>query len=404
MDATPSAPDSLALQASHFWREWLGNSLHFPIINILLEILVSDPLYYLISPNLVGLLLASGLQAWALSRWERMENPRRLLGNLIGPATFTAIGLSLQGTEFLAAPNHVAYWVFGLLFGIIQSLQPTKNERLHDFFILSEALLRGTMVAAMYYILRARLDPIATMRVPEFLLEPGHLFIVLAVLLLGLNAGLFHLALRQTNNQAQETTRRLRVYATWLFGRDSQGQVISNPNTQTVKREERIILAMNVRGLPRWSEARQPEETVSLLNRYYQTAEATLNHHHALKFKLRAGEVLALFDRVDDGLEAALKLRLQINALLHRQGLGAGIGLHAGPVVEGWLGGKDVKVMDMIGDAVEVARKIEANAGPGELLVSEKMRMAIGTTFRAGPKRLLPIEGRDEPVVVYPLE
>ena len=204
MDTTPLVPNSSAPKASRFWREWLGNSLHFPILNILLEILVSDPIYYLISPNLVGLLLASGLQAWALSRWESMANPRRLLGNLIGPATFTAIGLSLQGTEFLSAPNHIAYWVFGLLFGIIQGVRP-KTNWLHAISVLGEALLRGVMAAVMVYILHARLDPIATMRVPDFLLEPGHLFVVLALLLSGLTAGFWNLAA----SHAQETQPNL---------------------------------------------------------------------------------------------------------------------------------------------------------------------------------------------------
>ncbi len=403
MNTTPLVPDFNAPPSSRFWREWLSNSLHFPILNILLETLVSDPFYYLISPNMVGLLIASILQAWALSGWQENKNPRRLLGNLIGPAAFTAIGLSLQGTEFLSAPNHVAYWVFGLLIGTLQSTRPVRKEGLRAILVLAEALLRGAMAATMYYILRIRLDPIENMRIPDFLLEPEHLFIVLSMLLLGLNAGLLGLATRQTSSQAQEIARRLKTYAAWLFGRDLQGQIIEFPPVQKVKREERIILTMNIRGLTRWSQVHQPEETVSLLNRYYQTAEATLHHHQVLKFKLDSGEVLAFFAGVDDGLEAALKLRLQINALLHRHGLGAGIGLHAGSVVEGWVGGKDVKIMDFVGEAVEIARNIQASAGPEELLVSEAMRIAIGTTFRAGPKRFLPLQERDEPVTVYPL-
>jgi class 3 adenylate cyclase len=81
-----------------------------------------------------------------------------------------------------------------------------------------------------------------------------------------------------------------------------------------------------------------------------------------------------------------------------------GIGLHVGLVVEGPLGGKVVKAADVIGDAVNIAKQIAANAGPGELLVSEAMRIAIGTTFRAGPKRQLATKDRDELIVVYPLE
>lgn len=396
MNATPPLPNSSIPHLSRFWREWLGHSLHFPILNILLEVLVSDPLYYLLSPNLVGLLLASSLQAWVLSRWETMENPRRLLGNLIGPATFTAIGVSLQGTEFLSAPNHVAYWVFGLLFGFVQGGLRTQNTWLHAVFVFVEALLRGAMAGAMFYILHVRLNPTETLRIPDFMAQPGNLFAVLVFLLLGLTTGFYRL----TANPSQETQPNHRAGQK----RNLQEQASKARANQAAQWEERIILAMNIRGLTRWSETRQPEETVSLLNRYYQTAEATLNQYGVLKFKLRGGEVVAFFSGVDDGLEAALKLRLQINALLHRHGLGVGIGLHAGPVIEGWLGGKDVKAVEAVGNSVEIARSIEANASLGELLVSEKMRIAIGATFRAGPKRFLSLRDQDEPVAVYPLE
>jgi len=404
MNPSPLDASSNNPPVSRFWREWLGNSLQFPVLNILLEVLVSDPLYALIAPNLIGLLVASILQAWVLSRWQAMENPRRLLGNLIGPAIFTALGLSLTGPDFLQVPNHIAYWGFSLLFGLIQSIQTGRRQWLRTFLVLAESILRGVMVVVMNYILYARLDPTASMRIPDFLLDAGRLFIALATLMLGLNIGMANLSTQRALELAQEMSRRLKTYAAWLFGRDDQGQGLEYPATPGVKRQERIILVMNIRGFTRWSEARQPEETISLLNRYYQTVEATLNQYHAHKFQLRAAEVLAFFSRIDDELEAALKLRLQINALLKRQGLSAGIGLHLGPVVEGWMGGKDVKVMEIVGEAVNIARAIESDAGPGELLVSETMRIAIGNTFRAGPKRLAAIQERSEPMVIYPLE
>lgn len=403
MNTLPLPPGSNSPNASRFWQEWLGNSLFFPILNILLEVLVSDPVYYLLSPTLVSLLGASALQAWALSRWQEKQNPRRLLGNLIGPAAFTVVGLSLQGMEFLSAPNHIAYWGFGLLIGILQGIRTPVNVGLRALHVFATATARALMVFVMYYILHARLDPIQAMSVPDFLLYPANSFVVLAVLFLGLHTGFAELTAFGAEQRARAAAGKLTTYAAWLFGRNSQGQLNEEPAAPFAKRQERIILVMDLRGFARWSETRLPEETVNFINRYYQTTEATLNQHHALKFALRGGEVLAFFSQVDDGLQAALKLRLQINALLQRHGLGVGIGLHVGTVIEGWLGGKDIKVIDEVGEAVGIARQIESNAGPGELLVSEAMRIALGTTFRAGPKRFLPIANRDEPVVVYPL-
>jgi class 3 adenylate cyclase len=171
-----------------------------------------------------------------------------------------------------------------------------------------------------------------------------------------------------------------------------------------LKRLERTILFMDIRGFTRWSESRPPEDVVNMLNRYYQTAEATLNQYAVIKIKFSADEVLAIFPTVDDGLQAALKLRLQINQLLGRHGLGVGIGLHTGPMVEGLLGSKDVRFYDVIGDTVNTAKRIESSAISGEVLISDAVRIVIGATFRAGPKRYVTVKGKEEPVVVYPLE
>ncbi|PWH13504.1 MAG: hypothetical protein DDG60_10230 [Anaerolineae bacterium] len=377
-----------------FWQEWLGNALYFPLLNLLGEILLTDPLYYLLSPACLGLIGASLLQAGALVRWPK----RRMLGNLIGPAIFTVIGLSLYGIEFLAVPNHIAYWVFGLLLGLMQTYQTINTKWLRAIFLFGEALLHGITAATMYYLFHIRLDPITTLYIPDFLAEPGHQFATLTLLLLGAMTSLRYLPAAAKNKVEDTQPSRKKAQKR---SPEAPAEVAPPP---LLWREERMLLVINLRGLTHWSEAHQPEETASLLHRYYQTTEATLRQHGALKLKTRAGEVLAFFNQVDDALQAALKLRLQINALLHRHGLSAAIGLHSGLVSAGWRNEQEQNALDEIAEAIEIVRAIEASAAPGELLASEKTRLAIGATFRAGPKRFLTIAGRDEPITIYPLE
>ncbi len=397
-------PSSLETRLSgtpgaRFWQELLGNSLHFPLANILLEMLIEDPFSYFWRSDLYSLLAGAIVQAYALSRWQVFGQTRRLMGNLIGPAIYTALGLAFEGPEFLQAPNHIAYWVFGLLFGFLQSARQAWRGWFFRLGLLIEDLARSFIVIAMYFIFDLRNDPTQATSLPVFLAEPVHLFVILASLLLGLNAGFAHLTAHDRLNLLNEAMLRLKTYSEWLLGR-----MHDNPAMLQPKRQERTILFMDMRGFTRWSETRNPEEVVNLLNRYYQTAEATLNLHHVIQFKLSADEVMAIFPKVDDGLQAALKLRPQISALLGRHGLGVGIGLHIGPLVEGLLGSKDVKAYDVIGDTVNTAKRIESSAGPGELLVSEALRIALGATFRAGPKRQITIQGKEEPIVIYPLE
>lgn len=390
---TPAQSNDGFLLRARFWQEWAGNALYFPLLNLLLEAVLSDPFYALLSPTGTGLLAASLVQAAALVRWPK----RRLMGSLLGPGLFTAIGVSLYGWGFLSAPNHTAYWVFSLVNGPLHAGPDSPPGWQRTLSNLLSALTRGLAAAAMYYLLHIRLDPAAALRVPDFLAEPGHRFAALALFALGAMSGWAAERLPPPAGMEQtQPTRRLKPAA--------ERAPAPEAALPGLHRETRIVLVMNLRGLAAWSEAHQPEETLSLLHRYSQTAASTLAQHNVLAMRERAGEVLAFFGEVENALQAALKLRLQINALVRRQGLSAGLGLHTGTVLTGLPPEQAALHADEAGEAIETARGIEAAAAPGELLVSEPVRLALGATFRAGPKRLLSLPGREDAVVVYPME
>ncbi len=78
------------------------------------------------------------------------------------------------------------------------------------------------------------------------------------------------------------------------------------------------------------------------------------------------------------------------------------IGLHSGPVVAGVLG-RSRLVYDLWGDAVNVARCMEAQGIPGRIQVSGATRERLGAGFRAAERGLVPIKSGGE-VRTYWLE
>lgn len=401
MNLSPIESRLAGTPRTRFFQELFGNSLNFPIANILLEMLVAGWRSYLFSVDGYLILFSGLIQAFFLSRWTGWK---RLPGNLIGPALYTLIETALEGWDFFISPNHLLYWGIGLIFGLMQAPRLTLKGFWFGLTIIFEDICRASILMVMYYIFELKTNPTQTVTLAAFFSDPSHQFVTFVTVLLGLNIGLASLTAERYLALVRETLAQLRTYSEWLLGRDLLGQIIANPSALQLKRLDRTILFMDIRGFTRWSETRSPEEVVSMLNRYYQTAEATLNQQQVIKFKFSADEVLAIFPTVDDGLRAALNLQLQANQFLNRHGLGVGIGLHCGPMVEGLLGSKDVKFYDVIGDTVNTAKRIESTAGPGEVLVSETVRLALGTTFRAGPKRQVTVKGKEEPVIVYPLE
>ena len=401
MNISPIESRLAGTPITRFFQELFGNSLHFPITNILLEVLVEGPRNYLFAPDGYIIFLAGLIQAFFLSNWQGWK---RLPGNLIGPALYTVVEIWLEGPSFFNSPNHILYWVIALIFGLMQAPRPSLKGFLFALTVIFEEICRASILIAMYYIFELKTNPAQTGTLAAFFFDPSHQFVTFVVILLGLIIGLSSLTAQRYLSLVRETSTQLKTYSEWLLGRDLLDQIITDPTALQLKRIQRTIMFMDIRGFTCWSEARSPEEVVNMLNRYYQTAEATLTQHNVIKFKFSADEVMAIFPTVDDGLQACLKMRLQINQFLGRHSLGVGIGLHSGQMVEGLLGSKEVKFYDVIGDTVNTAKRIESRAGAGEVLVSEAVRIALGTTFRAGPKRQITVKGKEEPVIVYPLE
>ncbi|GIV96805.1 MAG: hypothetical protein KatS3mg057_1462 [Herpetosiphonaceae bacterium] len=209
--------------------------------------------------------------------------------------------------------------------------------------------------------------------------------------------------LSKAYSDLSDLSARLKTYSEWLLGRHLLDRAIANPDALSLVRQERTILFMDIRNFTHWSEAHPPEEVVAMLNAYYDTIGSILTTHGAIKSKFSADEAMSVFASADQAVKAALALRDKIGTLLLQHGLGAGIGLHTGPLVEGLLGSTEVKFYDVIGDTVNTAKRIEGAAAEREVLLSEAVRQSLSSDVLLGPPRQITAKGKEEPVTVYAL-
>lgn len=84
-------------QRSYVVRDWLTNSLHFPLSNIFLEMLLEGPLEYIVRFDLYALLAASAIQAYFLGTRQYEDHPHPFWGNLIGPTVYTSVEVLIEG-------------------------------------------------------------------------------------------------------------------------------------------------------------------------------------------------------------------------------------------------------------------------------------------------------------------
>ncbi|MEJ5223560.1 MAG: adenylate/guanylate cyclase domain-containing protein [Anaerolineales bacterium] len=310
---------------------------------------------------------------------------------------------SVEGFGFFTSANHLAYWIFSIGIGVLQELRRHLPASFTSVVIIIENVVRTAILLVMYVLFETHANPQQTTSLTTFFDDTSHQFIALAVGFLGLIIGLSSWTAERYLSLLKETSQHLYKYSQWLLGRDLLEQSFINPSVLHLTQRERVVLFMDIRGFTRWSETQSPEKVAALLNEYYRASETVLSYHRAIKFKLSADEVMAVFSTIESAIGAALELHTQVNQFLASEHLGVGMGLHKGLVVEGMLGSTGVGFYDVIGDTVNTAKRIEGVAQSGEVLISESVYEKVGATIKTANGRELNVKGKSTPLVVYPL-
>src|SRR5204862_7459222 len=85
-----------------------------------------------------------------------------------------------------------------------------------------------------------------------------------------------------------------------------------------------------------------------------------------------------------------------------REPIRFGIGIHGGEVIVGDIGYRDHMVFTALGDAVNVAARLQdmTNSLACEVVVSDEVRATAGLAADALPQQEVAIRGRNEPMIV----
>jgi adenylate cyclase len=171
------------------------------------------------------------------------------------------------------------------------------------------------------------------------------------------------------------------------------------------------VLFADVRGSTGIGESAGPAAFAGLLNRFYAAATEALLRHDAVIDKLIGDEVMALYlPDIKPGLtrEQVPALMLEhARALLRSVGYGSGsapfvemgVGIDVGEAFVGNIGQRALYDFTAVGDVVNTASRLQAQAGGGEVVVSE--RVARGLPGPVGTRTELTLKGKSEPQVAY---
>ncbi len=155
----------------------------------------------------------------------------------------------------------------------------------------------------------------------------------------------------------------------------------------SVGEEKRLaVLFSDIRGFTPFAEALPPYDVVHVLNRYFNDMGVVINRNGGQIDNYMGDGLMALFgmenesgaalQAVKAGLEmfaATENLKPYLEAIYARS-FQIGVGIHYGEVVVGAIGAQSLKRVTAIGDAVNLASRIEAANKQAEtrLLISEE--------------------------------
>jgi adenylate cyclase len=152
--------------------------------------------------------------------------------------------------------------------------------------------------------------------------------------------------------------------------------------------------------------------TYSVVDEFLRLASSTLISHGAFIDKYIGDAVMALFnvpikraDHAAAAVAASAKLQELLPELSERAGvpLKASIGIASGFARVGRLGSDDIKDYTAIGDAVNQAARLQAQAGPTEILVSRDVYREVASAYPGVPPERLVLKGFQQPIVAYRL-
>ena len=175
------------------------------------------------------------------------------------------------------------------------------------------------------------------------------------------------------------------------------------------------ILFQDIRGFTSLSERTAPAALLHLVNEFFTEMVAAVEAHGGTVKQFTGDGVMALFgapvhhpDAPTRAVRAALDMLVRLEALnqrRHARGevpLRIGVGIHTGEVVAGCIGPDTRIEYGVVGDAVNLASRVQdlTKQVGATVLVTDATAARLANGFVFGRQAVLPVRGKQQPIEV----
>lgn len=156
------------------------------------------------------------------------------------------------------------------------------------------------------------------------------------------------------------------------------------------------------------------EKIAPMVQEFYRISSDIIIGHNGMVDKFMGDACMALFnvpikyeDHVAQAVMAGTEIQLALPKINARFGdetvLQVGVGITTGFALVGLMGSRNPSDYTAIGDVVNVASRLQGQAAPGEIIVTEEAYEAVRSAFPNAKRQQYELKGISEPVVGYVL-
>ncbi len=219
-----------------------------------------------------------------------------------------------------------------------------------------------------------------------------------------------HVATIKKTIQAVKENNILRMYVdetvlNFMGSKEAESAIFNN---QII---EGTVVFVDICGFTTISEKEPADKVVTMLNAYFEIMVKEIIHQEGMVDKFLGDAVMASFKgeyHLDRAIDASVAIR---NAIANADiGIGTeafkpevSIGINSGDMVWGNIGSSTLKRLDytVIGDAVNVAARLQAAAGHGQILITEHGYQKVKESFECKEVGDIKMKNKELPVKVY---
>ena len=174
------------------------------------------------------------------------------------------------------------------------------------------------------------------------------------------------------------------------------------------------VLFVDIRGFTTMSEALEPEQVVEILNEYLTLTTKSIFDNSGTLDKFVGDATMAVFNSPFDledyeykAVCAAMDIVKGGEAIEEKfqkrfgRSVGFGVGVNCGPAVVGNVGCEFRMDFTAIGDTVNTAARLEANAKKGQVLISDVLYERLKDRLEVSEVGEIPLKGKTKGVFVY---